>query len=59
MRRVLIAVEHLIHDDRGQDLIEYGLLVTLIAIAAIAAVGLFGTAAGSMWSPIVTSLNAI
>jgi Flp pilus assembly pilin Flp len=59
MRRALIAVEHLIHDDRGQDLVEYGLLVTLIAIAAIVAVGFFGTAANSMWSPIVTAVNAI
>jgi Flp pilus assembly pilin Flp len=60
MRRALIAVEHLIHDDRGQDLVEYGLLVTLIAITAVAAVGLFGTAvAGPLWSPIITGLNAI
>ena len=59
MHRVLIAVEHLVRDDRGQDLLEYGLLVTLIALAAVAAVGLFGTNVNTLWSPIDTFVRAI
>jgi Flp pilus assembly pilin Flp len=59
MHRLLIAVEILARDDRGQDLVEYGLLVTLIAVAAIVVVGLFGTNASSLWSPIETFVNAI
>jgi Flp pilus assembly pilin Flp len=59
MHRVLIAVEHLVRDDRGQDLLEYGLLVTLIAMAALAGVGLFGTTANSLWTPIDTFVRAI
>jgi Flp pilus assembly pilin Flp len=59
MHRVLIAVEHLVRDDRGQDLLEYGLLVALIAVAAVVAVGLFGTTAGTLWAPIDTFVHAL
>jgi Flp pilus assembly pilin Flp len=59
MHRVLIAVERLVRDDRGQDLLEYGLLVTLIALAAVASVGLFGTSVNTLWSPIDTFVRAI
>jgi Flp pilus assembly pilin Flp len=59
MHRVLIAVERLVRDDRGQDLLEYGLLVTLIALAAVAGVGLFGTNVTILWSPIDTFVRAI
>ena len=59
MHRVLIAVEQLVRDDRGQDLLEYGLLVTLIALAAVAGVGLFGTSVNTLWSPIDTFVRAI
>jgi Flp pilus assembly pilin Flp len=59
MHRVLIAVEHLVRDDRGQDLIEYGLLVTLIALAAIVGVGFAGTSTNTLWTPIDTFVRAI
>jgi Flp pilus assembly pilin Flp len=57
MHRVLIAVEHLIRDDHGQDLIEYGLLVVLIAVAALVAVGALGTSVSTiMWAPLVNAV---
>ena len=59
MHRVLIAVEHLVRDDCGQDLLEYGLLVTLIALAAVAGVGLLGTDVNILWAPIDTFLQAV
>jgi Flp pilus assembly pilin Flp len=59
MHRVLFAVAHLVRDDRGQDLVEYGFLVTLIALAVLLAVGLFGTATNTLWSPIDTFVQAI
>jgi Flp pilus assembly pilin Flp len=59
MYRVLIAVEHLVRDDRGQDLLEYGLLVTLIALAAISAVGLVGTTTNILWTSIDTFVRAV
>jgi Flp pilus assembly pilin Flp len=59
MHRVLFAVEHLVRDDHGQDLLEYGLLVTLIALAAVIGVGLLGTSTSTLWSPIDTFVQAI
>jgi Flp pilus assembly pilin Flp len=57
MVRLRLAVEHLIRDENGQDLIEYGLLVVLIAIAAVLAVGTLGsTISRVLWSPIVAAI---
>lgn len=42
MARVLAAVGRLVVRDDGQDLLEYGLLMVLIAIAALAAVSNVG-----------------
>jgi Flp pilus assembly pilin Flp len=57
MHSVLIAVEHLLRNERGQDLIEYGLLVALIALAAVLAVGLVGTTvSATLWKPLAQSI---
>ena len=57
MLRLRIAIEHLVRDENGQDLIEYGLLVVLIVIAAIVAVGALGTTINNvLWLPIVTAI---
>jgi Flp pilus assembly pilin Flp len=57
MARLRIAVQRLIRDDDGQDLIEYGLLVVLVAAAAILAVGTVGaTVARVLWFPIASSI---
>jgi Flp pilus assembly pilin Flp len=42
MHNVIVAVKRLIGKDDGQDLLEYGLLVVLIAIVAIGAVTAVG-----------------
>jgi Flp pilus assembly pilin Flp len=36
------VLSHLAHDDAGQDLIEYGLLIGIITVACIAAIQLIG-----------------
>ena len=36
-----------VREDEGQDLVEYALLLALIALAAITAMGLLGTAINS------------
>jgi Flp pilus assembly pilin Flp len=41
----------LVRDD-GQTLAEYALILTLIAVAVVTAVFLFGGKVGSMWSSI-------
>ena len=57
MMRLRVAVEHLIRDENGQDLIEYGLLVVLIAMAAVLAVGTLGTTINRvLWLPIVSAI---
>jgi Flp pilus assembly pilin Flp len=53
MDRVLVAVGRLVVRDDGQDLLEYGLLMVLIAIAALAAVSSLGqTIQNVFWSSI-------
>jgi len=46
----------LAHQDEGQDLLEYALLVSLIAIAAIIAVTSAGTSVSTIFSSIATKL---
>ena len=56
MQRMLIAVSRLIRKEDGQDLIEYGLLMMLIAIGAIVAVASTGNALNSiLWQTIASS----
>lgn len=43
-----------VHDDEGQDLIEYGLLVGIITVAAITAITAIGPKVGTYF----TTLNA-
>lgn len=43
-------------DDKGATAVEYGLLVTLIAVAIIVAVTAVGTSLSSMFTSISTSL---
>ena len=47
MKQLLVR---LWHDDSGQDLIEYSLLVVLLALAAVAAVGKLGNAVNKVFS---------
>ena len=43
--------------ERGASLVEYALLVALIAVVCIAAVTLLGSAAEEKFSSIATSIN--
>jgi pilus assembly protein Flp/PilA len=53
MTHILSAVARFVRRDDGQDLLEYGLLVVLIAIVALAAVTTVGTTINSVfWQPI-------
>jgi Flp pilus assembly pilin Flp len=57
MVRLRMAVEHLVRDENGQDLIEYGLLVVLVAMAAVLAVGALGeTVNRVLWLPLVSAI---
>jgi Flp pilus assembly pilin Flp len=57
MLRALVAIEQLIRNDAGQDLLEYGLVAVLIAIAAMIAVKSLGDTIYTLWwNPIANSL---
>jgi pilus assembly protein Flp/PilA len=47
----------LMRDDSGQDLLEYALLVALIALVAVAAVTSSGQAVNSIFSQVATRLQ--
>jgi Flp pilus assembly pilin Flp len=53
MRCVLVAVDRLVRQEEGQDLLEYGLLMVLIAILAMGAVTALGqTVTNVFWNNI-------
>ena len=45
-------------DEAGQDLVEYGILATLIAIAAVAAVQTFGSTLNAFFANIVDQVKS-
>ena len=49
MARMLVALSRLVRSDDGQDLVEYALLVVLVAVAAVFAVGSLGTTINSVF----------
>jgi pilus assembly protein Flp/PilA len=47
---MITAIQKFFRDDEGATLVEYGLLIMLIALAAIAAMTSFGGQINSMFS---------
>jgi Flp pilus assembly pilin Flp len=57
MARVFAAIARLIQSDAGQDLLEYGLVAVLVAIAAMIAVKSVGDTIYTLWwGPIARNL---
>ena len=46
-----------VNGEDGQDLVEYGLIVTAIALAAIGGIEQFASAVATMFSKIGTSIS--
>ncbi len=55
---VFARLRALVHDDAGQDLLEYALLVALIALVAVGAVTTTGTNVNTIFTRISTALGA-
>ncbi len=54
MTRIRAALDRLLRQDAGQDLVEYGLLAALISIFAIGVVTLMGQAINNaFWQQVV------
>jgi pilus assembly protein Flp/PilA len=43
-------------DDRGQGLVEYALIMLLVALVVIIILAIFGPAVGNMFSTVVSSI---
>lgn len=43
----------------GQDLVEYALLLGLIALVCVLALTVAGTAVSGIWAKIITALNKV
>jgi Flp pilus assembly pilin Flp len=59
MRNVLARARAFLRDERGEDLAEYGLLASLIAIVAMVAVGDLGVQLTDIWGAIVKEIESI
>ena len=52
----IIGLKRLVRGDEGQDLLEYALLVALIALVAVAAITLTGTNVNAIFTNIAAAL---
>jgi len=58
MRLLITALmSRIVKDEKGQDLVEYGLLVTLIALVAIAGINLLAPAVNQAFSNAASHLK--
>jgi pilus assembly protein Flp/PilA len=57
MKNMMIRMRALVSDDAGQDLLEYALLVGLIALVAVGAVTLTGTSVSDIFGNISDELD--
>ena len=57
VKNLITRMRALMRDDSGQDLLEYALLVALIALVAVAAVTSSGQAVNSIFSQVATRLQ--
>jgi pilus assembly protein Flp/PilA len=54
--KIYVKVQDLMNREEGQDLVEYALLVSLIALAAITGVNKVASAVTTVFSSISTSI---
>jgi pilus assembly protein Flp/PilA len=57
MSRWMLQVLVRVRGDEGQDLLEYALLVALIALVCVGAIGLAGTNVNSIFGQIAGTLS--
>ena len=56
MKKMMIRLRSLARGEEGQDLLEYALLVALIALVAVAAITLTGTNVNAIFVRIAAAL---
>ena len=55
--KIVVKSRNLMDREEGQDLVEYGLLITLVALAAVAGVNKVATAINTVFSNISATLS--
>lgn len=58
MLKLSIKIKTMLSDERGQDLVEYALVVAIIALGATVAMKTLSTDINTIFTNIGTSLNA-
>ena len=56
MLKMYVKFQELVNREEGQDLVEYALLISLVALAAVAGIGKVTTAINAVFTNISTSL---
>jgi pilus assembly protein Flp/PilA len=56
MQKILTHVKHFLGDEEGASMVEYGLMVALIAIVCIGAVTTIGTNLNKVFSDVAASI---
>ena len=56
--RALSYLKHLLNEEQGQDLVEYALVVALVAFGAISGMRLLSTGLNHAFSNIATTLTS-
>ena len=54
---MMAVLNRFVREEEGQDLVEYALLLALVALAAITAMGLLGTAINNKYGSATASLD--
>ncbi len=58
MMNILVKVQDLLKNEEGQDLVEYGLVVALVALFAVTAMKALGTEISTVFSDITATLTS-
>ena len=56
MLNILVNVQNMLNNEEGQDLVEYGLVVALVAFGAVAAMKALGTEISTVFTDISSTL---
>ena len=59
IRHIKQFANRFVHDEQGQDLVEYALIVAAVGLALVATVNQLSTAVVSLYQSITTGLGSI
>lgn len=57
MTSLYLALKRLVRDEKGQGMVEYGLIIALVSIVVIGVLGTMGTDIGQLFTRISTTIQ--